>query len=244
MPLLRCAPAPMAVRVPEEVFAMTGRNLTLQLPTVALAVAAVLLGPTLAARAQDAQPLTEWRAYGGTGMPATWSISDGVIAHTPGGGDLISVAAFANFELGFEWKISPGGNSGVFYRVDEAHGAAFQSGPEYQILDNAGHADGEVPATSAASAYGLYAPARDVTRPVGTWNTARIVVRAGHVEHWLNGEMVLAYEMGSTDWQARVAASKFAAWPAYGTLPTGHIVLQDHDSPVAYRNVTIRVLPD
>lgn len=195
------------------------------------------------ALAQDAQPITAWRAYGGTGLPATWTIADGIISHVAGGGDLISVDSFRNFELSFDWRISVGGNSGVMFRADEKYGASFQSGPEYQIIDNVGHADGLVPTTSAASDYGLYAPSSDLTKPVGEWNAAKIVVSGSHVEHWLNGEMVLTYELGSPDWKARVAASKFAAWPAYGTLAEGHIVLQDHESAVEFRNVTIRRLP-
>jgi hypothetical protein len=196
--------------------------------------------PTLA---QDAQPVTAWRAYGGTGVPPTWTIADGVISHTPGGGDLISVDTFRNFELSFEWQISPGGNSGVMYRVDEKYGASFQSGPEYQILDNGGQPDGLSPVTSAASDYGLYAPSADLTKPVGQWNTAKIVANGAHVEHWLNGQMVLTYELGSPDWMARTVPSKFAAWPAYGTLPEGHIVLQDHGAVVAYRNIAVKTLP-
>lgn len=86
-------------------------------------------------------------------------------------------------------------------------------------------------------------PAADLTRPVGGWNSGRIVVDGAHIEHWLNGTKVLAYDLGSPDWTARVAASKFAAWPHYGALPSGHIDLQDHGAEVAFRNLTIRPLP-
>lgn len=196
------------------------------------------------AQAADVQSIDEWRAYRGTALPPEWTIRDGVITHTPGGGDLISVESFANVEIAFDWKISPGGNSGVFYRVDEQYGASFQSGPEYQILDNSGHPDGRLPVTAAASLYGIYPPTRDATRPVGEWNAARIVLRGDHVEHWLNGENVLSIEIGSPDWNARIPGTKFADWPAFGVLPEGHIVLQDHGSPVEYRNFTVRALPD
>lgn len=212
----------------------------------ALAALLSLFGATGMSLAQfnDARPITEWRAYGGTRIPQEWSISDGVITHTPGGGDLISVESFADVEITFDWKISPGGNSGVIYRVDEQYGGAFQSGPEYQILDNTGHADGKVAISSAASVYGLYAPAHDATRPVGEWNSARIVLQGNHVEHWLNGENVLSFEIGSADWRTRVAGSKFADWPAFGALPAGHIVLQDHGNAVEYRNIMVRTLTD
>lgn len=211
----------------------------------AFALAASLLWSGVGyAQPSGAQPITEWRAYGGVGVPNEWTIGDEVLNHTPGGGDLISVESFANVEITFDWKISPGGNSGVFYRVDEQYGASFQSGPEYQILDNAGHADGRSGISSAASVYGLYAPSSDATRPVGEWNSARIVLLGNHVEHWLNGEKVLSFELGSVDWKTRVAGSKFADWPAFGTLPTGHIVLQDHGNAVEYRNFMVLKLPD
>lgn len=210
---------------------------------IAAAAMAVMAVASNTSYAQsEAQLITEWRAYRGAGIPPQWTIADGVISHAPGGGDLISVESFDNFELSFEWKISPGGNSGVMYRVDERYGASFQSGPEYQILDNGGHSDGRVLATTAASVPFLYAPSRDATLPVGEWNAARIIVQGNHVEHWLNGEMVVSVEIGSADWNARVAASKFGAWAAFGTLPAGHIVLQDHGNSVEYRNVMVRKL--
>lgn len=206
-------------------------------------IAMLAVAPALA---DDAgfRPLTDWRAWRGTGIPPQWTIKDGVIEHQPGGGDLVSVETFHNFELSFDWRISPGGNSGVIYRSSEDFPAPYQTGAEYQILDNAGHADGKSPLTSAASTYGLYPPSADLTRPVGEWNSARIVVSGDHVEHWLNGTKVLEYEFGSPEWKQRVAQSKFAAWPEYGTVPTGHIDLQDHGNPVAYRDLMIRVLPD
>lgn len=209
----------------------------------AAALLVLAAAPSLASAADGFRPLDQWRPYGGSGpLPAQWQVAGGVITHTPGGGDIVSVESFANFELDFDWKISAGGNSGVMYRVDERYGAPFQSGPEYQLVDNAGHADGAQPITSAASCYGIVAPAADLTRPVGEWNSARIVVDGAHVEHWLNGQRVLAYELGSPDWQAAVAASKFAAWPAYGTLAQGHIDLQDHGDAVSFRNLMIKPL--
>ena len=213
----------------------------------AIAFALALLGPLapgFGLAQEDFAPLTAWRAYGGTDVPSSWRMTGNDISHSPGGGDLISVERFGDFELAFDWRIAPGGNSGVFYRVDEAAGIAHASGPEYQILDNQGHPDGQNPLTSAASAFALYAPAEDVTRPAGEWNSARILVDGTHVEHWLNGTKVLEFELGSPDWEARVADSKFADLPAYGKASEGHISLQDHGSAVDYRNFRVRALPD
>jgi hypothetical protein len=200
---------------------------------------ALLLLFSAAAPAAEPVPLTDWRALDGGEIPTTWSLAGAEIRHQPGGGDIRTAAQYGDFQLDFEWQITPGGNSGVFYRAP-AEGTL--GGPEYQILDNAGHADGQSPLTSAASAYAVYGPSEDATKPVGEWNSARIVVDGNHVEHWLNGIMVLGYELGSPDWQARVAASKFAG-TAYGTAPAGYIVLQDHGAAVAYRSMVLTPLP-
>ena len=198
-------------------------------------IAALLLVFAGVAGPAAAQAQIEWVAPDDGPLPLSWTVVDGVIEHQPGGGDIRSAAQYGDFTLDFEWRISPGGNSGVFYRAGA--GSAL-NGPEYQILDNGGHADGKSPLTSAASAYAVVAPASDVTKPVGEWNSARIVVEGLHVEHWLNGVEVLSYQLGSTAWQAAVAASKFVG-SAYGQAAEGYIVLQDHGDAVAYRNFSI-----
>ena len=202
---------------------------------------AFLIAPVSAAEV-GFEPLTQWRAYNGDGVPSTWQVSGGNISHTPGGGDLVTVETFGNFELAFDWRIELGGNSGIMYRVVESADAPHSTGPEYQILDNLGHPDGRSPLTSAASAYGLYAPREDVTRAAGDWNSGRILVDGTHVEHWLNDVKVLEFELGSDDWKARVAASKFAGFPNYGAAPEGHITLQDHGASVDFRNIRIKRL--
>ncbi|HZY69059.1 MAG TPA: DUF1080 domain-containing protein, partial [Devosia sp.] len=98
--------------------------------------------------------------------------------------------------------------------------------------------------TSAASAYGLYGPAADVSLPAGQWNSGRILVDGSHVEHWLNGTKVLEFEIGSADWAERVAGSKFAGWPDFAAAREGHITLQDHGSAVTFRNMRVRSLTE
>jgi hypothetical protein len=110
-----------------------------------------------------------------------------------------------------------------------------------QVLDDAHHRDGRDPLTSAGADYALYPAPRGVVRPAGEWNQARIVVQGDHVEHWLNGQKLLEYTLGSPDWTARVAASKFSGWKAYGKAARGHIGLQDHGDEVWYRDIKIRV---
>jgi hypothetical protein len=158
-------------------------------------------------------------------------------------GDLITDDEFGDFELALEWKVSEGGNSGIMYRVVDAHEATYQSGPEMQVLDDARHPDGRSRLTAAGAAYGLYPAPAGVVKPAGEWNQVRIVVKGGHVEHWLNGRKVVEYELWSPDWKARVANSKFAQWPSYGLAKKGHIALQDHGDRVAYRNIRVRALP-
>jgi hypothetical protein len=193
----------------------------------------------------DGSSLAQWRGYRREDAPAAWRIEDGALAFVPGtgaGGDLITRAQYDDFELVLEWRVAPGANSGIFYRATEETGRIYENATEMQVLDNSGHADGRSALTSAGSNYGLYPAERDVTRAIGEWNEVRVLARGAHVEHWLNGQRVVAFEQGGADWRARVAASKFAAWPAYGQSFAGHIGLQDHGDRVWFRNIRIRRL--
>jgi hypothetical protein len=192
----------------------------------------------------DGKTTQGWRKYKGKEVPDKWKVVDGTLVFQPkggkSGGDIVTVDQFDNFDLVLEWKISAGGNSGLIYRVSEEFPAPWQTGPEYQLLDNAKHPDGKNPLTSAGSAYAVYAPVKDVIRPVGEWNQTRLLVNGNHVEHWLNGVKVVEYELGSDDWQKRVQASKFNKFPRYGRETKGHIDLQDHGNEIAFRNIKIR----
>jgi hypothetical protein len=191
----------------------------------------------------DGQSTAGWRGWKQAAMPAGWQAVGGALTRVDAGGDIITTEPFESFELALEWKIEKGGNSGIFFHVTEEGGAMYESGPEYQVLDDSAHADGLKPETSAGSNYALHAPSQAAAKPPGEWNEARIVVNGAHVEHWLNGVKIVEYELWSDDWKARVAASKFAAWPIYGMAKTGHIALQDHGDPVAFRNIRIRPIP-
>jgi len=183
-----------------------------------------------------------WRGYKKDSLPAAWAYdaATGVLSRTRGGGDIITRQQYTDFEFELEWKVGPRGNSGIFYRAAESTNIVYENAPEMQILDNAGHRDGGNSLTSAGSNYALDAPIRDVTRPIGEWNHARLVVVGSHVEHWMNGVKLLEYELWTPEWTAKVAASKFAEWPPYGLARRGHIGLQDHGDFVAYRNIRIR----
>jgi hypothetical protein len=194
----------------------------------------------------DGKTLNGWRGFKMDRVPAGWVATKKSELHfnknKNGRGDIMTVDEFGSFELQLEWKISKGGNSGIFFWVSEDDDQSWKTGPEMQVLDNARHKDGREPKNSAGSNYALHAPIRDVTRPIGEYNNVRLVVQGTHIEHWLNGVKVVEYEIGSPDWEALVAASKFATMPKYGRNRQGHIVLQDHGDKVWYRNIRIRPL--
>jgi 3-keto-disaccharide hydrolase len=188
--------------------------------------------------------LSAFRGYETEAVPAGWTVAGNEITKSRGTGDIMTKDQFANFELELEWKIGKAGNSGIFYRATKEYDHIYWSGPEYQLLDDANASDGKNPLTSAASAYALYAPPPGVVKPADEWNTTRIVVKGSHVEHWLNGQKVVEYELWSPDWKAKVAASKFKDWPNYGLAKRGYIGIQgDHNGTLSIRNVRIRELP-
>lgn len=192
----------------------------------------------------DGESLDAWRGFRMEDVPAGWSAKDGALAFTPGvgGGTLITRDTYTGFDLRLEWRVGEAGNSGIFFGVSEDTERAFESGPEMQVLDNAGHYDGGNPLTSAGSNYGLHAPPEDVTRPVGEWNEVRIVRHGNQVVHWLNGVQIVDYEIASPEWEELVAGSKFVEWPDYGRHHDGHLGVQDHGDPVWYRNLRVRRL--
>lgn len=205
----------------------------------------------------DGRTTEGWRSTHGPDFPSMgWEVKDGLLNVTEHGGeeggnagDIVTTRKYANFELLVDFRITTGANSGIKYFVDPGlnKGAGSAVGFEYQILDDAVHPDakkGRDGDRTEASLYDLIAAAKDKpVKPVGEWNTARIVVRGAHGEHWLNGVKVLEYERLSPHFRQLVAESKFHAWPNFGELPDGYILLQDHGFPVSFRNIKIRELP-
>jgi hypothetical protein len=183
-----------------------------------------------------------WRGFLKTDFPAQgWVVQEGWLHHVAGagGGDIITRETFGDFELEFEWRIAPGGNSGVKYFIDEKRGSPV--GHEYQVIDDAAHPDAaHGPKRQTAALYDALAPVKAPTRPAGEINQSRIVVRGNHVEHWLNGQRVLEYELGSEALMAAKAASKFKGEAGWGTRFKTPILLQDHRDAVWYRNIRIR----
>lgn len=199
-----------------------------------------------------------WRAYNGEKLPSQWVIKDGALtfdtekrleSERRGGKDIIYGAEeFDNFELYLEWKLPAGGNSGVFYHLKEGYSGPPEVSPEYQLLDDAGweeinNAKLEEWQKTAAD-YAMHTPDNNVKvlKPAGEWNTTRIKFTPELVEHWLNGKKVLSFVPWSNDWKERKAAGKWKNVPDYGKFKTGYIGLQDHDSPLWFRNIKIKKL--
>jgi len=187
----------------------------------------------------DGQTTAGWRGFRQPTLPAGWQAIDGELTRVGEAGDIVTVDEFDDFELTLEWKLSPNGNSGLFYRVTEDDDVMWHTAPEYQIIDNA-YKEPLKPVQYTGANYDLHPPSRDVTKPIGTWNQTRLLVRGAHVEHWLNDVKVVEYELWTPDWERRVRQSKFKDYATYGRARRGHIGLQDHGDRAAYRNIKIR----
>ncbi|HEU4390468.1 MAG TPA: DUF1080 domain-containing protein [Blastocatellia bacterium] len=205
----------------------------------------------------DGETSSGWRGFHKSRFPAgSWSIEDGCIKRraTAGrqsqdGGDIITVDQFENFELRLEWKISPGGNSGIKYLVNESLPPTGASGigPEMQILDDDRHPDAKMGRDgnrTAGSLYDLIAPQGKLLQPVGDFNQVRLRVNGPHVEHWLNARKIVEYDLDSVRFREVIALSKFRDIPGFAQSHRGHILLQDHGDEVWFRDIKILELKD
>ena len=198
-------------------------------------------GWTLLFDGKDAS--TWWRGYKSDKLPEKWVVEEGALVRK-GGGDIITREQYESFDFSIDWKISEGGNSGLMFKVLETDGAPYVTGPEAQIQDNVKGKDPE----KAGWMYQLYPASVDTTKPAGEWNRFELKCHktpAGtyRCEHWMNGAKYVEYEIGSEEWNAKVARSKFAKMPGFGKAAKGHLCLQDHGNEVAFRNIKIRVGP-
>jgi 3-keto-disaccharide hydrolase len=196
----------------------------------------------------DGKSTTNWRGFRRDSFPdKCWTIVDGSLKTVAGCEkadqvDVITREKYRNFELELEWRVAPGANSGIIYLVSEDQEQTWRTGPEMQVLDDEKHPDGKKPSTSAGSLFDLIAPTNKVLRPVGEYNQARLVVKNGHVEHWLNGKKVLAYDLSSETLKQLIAQSKFKSFTRFALNSEGYIALQYHGDDVWFRNVRIREL--
>lgn len=219
----------------------------------------------------EGQQLDGWRAYNGDRLPPGWVVKDGVLSFDTklgmeqdytGGTDIIyGKEEFDNFELYLEWKLPEGGNSGIFYHLKEGYDSPAGVCPEYQLIDDVNYArihdltDYNTslgyenpsqlhPLQKTASDYAMYAAdeSKKLLNPVGEWNFTKILFTSEKVEYWLNGEMLVSFVPWSDDWNERKNSGKWKDYPEYGTFKTGYIGLQDHSSPIWFRNIKIKKL--
>jgi len=199
----------------------------------------------------DGSSISAWRGFHSDMFPAEgWLMERGTLRHTEGdgrggraGGDLLTRATYSNFEFETDWCLQPGGNSGIKYLVVEAHtppNARGAFGLEYQLIDDTAHPDAKQDNRKTAGVYDVAAPGPKHLHEAGQWNHLKLLVRNGEVEHWLNGEKVLAFRLDSQQFRDWVAGSKYKGDARYGASRTGHIVLQEHGSGVAFRNMKVR----
>jgi hypothetical protein len=203
----------------------------------------------------DGTTTVGWRGYNQDAFPTEgWHVDDGnLVVQETGtdeaglGGSIITEEQFDSFELTLEFKLAPVANSGVLYRVVEREGAEiWHDAPEFQVIDDQAYIDmGTIDMRTHLTGdnYDLHAAPERASRPIGEWNQVRILVDGNHVEHWLNGQQTVEYDLLSPEWETLVAKSKFAGYPGYGRAPRGHIGLQDHGHEVRYRNIKIRPRP-
>ena len=191
-----------------------------------------------------------WREYNSETLPDNWVIDDGNLKSLGTGGDIggdivYGAREFENFELYLEWKISTAGNSGILYHVQEGkkYEAPYETGPEYQLLDDMGYPDPLEDWQKLAADYAMYvAPADKPIKPAGEWNNSRIIFTTDNVTYFLNGTKVVEFIPWSEDWHKRRNEGKWKDYEDYGKSKTGLIGLQDHGSFIWFKNIKIKEL--
>jgi len=198
----------------------------------------------------DGKSLNGWHGFNKTGEVKNWTIEDSALvclgaAKDASGGDIVSDKEYENFELSWQWKVTKGGNSGVMYHVIESpkYKAPYETGPEYQMIDDIGFPEKLEEWQKTGSDYGMnLTNDKKKLMPVGEWNTSKIVFNKGHVEHWLNGEKIVEFQAWDEKWNKEKKEGKWKDYPDYGTAKKGYIALQDHGHKVYFKNIMITEL--
>jgi hypothetical protein len=196
----------------------------------------------------DGNSMDGWRSFKNK-VTNSWGVDNGVMYckkvaadKSDKRGDMITDKEYENFDLSIDWKISPQGNSGILYMVSEELNSPPLSGPEYQIIDDVNFPQKLEDWQKTGANYAMDPAPTAKPKPVGQWNTTRIVVNKGHVQHWLNGKKLLDFEMWTDEWNKKKNNGKWKDAPAYGMSKKGHISLQDHGSEAWFKNIKIKEL--
>lgn len=195
----------------------------------------------------DGESMDQWRSYLKDDLTG-WIVEDGTMKALgkggDAGGDIITLKQYESFELSLEWKISPGGNSGILFMVfeDTAFHEVYYTGPEYQLIDDLGWPEPLEDWQQTGANYAMQKANNPDIKPAGEWNTSMIKKEGIFVEHWLNGKKVLEYVLWSEDWFTQIRSGKWKDFPGYGQYRIGHIALQDHGSVAWFRNLKIKEL--
>jgi Domain of Unknown Function (DUF1080) len=202
----------------------------------------------------DGKTTAGWHSYGKTTTGDAWKVADGALYldttkkegwQTSAGGDICTADEYENFDLKIDWKIAPGGNSGIIFYINEdtaKYKYVWHTGMEMQVLDNDGHSDGKLFKHRAGDLYDLINCSKETVKPVGEWNQAEIISKDGKLDLYLNGTNVVSTTLWDDAWKNLIAKSKFKDMAAFGTFKKGHIALQDHGNTVWYKNIKIKKL--
>ena len=193
----------------------------------------------------DGKTTNVWRTY--KNLPSDgWEVTNGEIHCKQTGvehrADLITKDQYADFELAIDWKVGKSANSGIIYRANEEHPASYESGPEYQLIDDNGYTEKLEDWQKSGSDYAMHPPSKLAARPMGEYNHTVIKVKGNHVEHWLNDVKVVDFEIGTPEWFRLKEKSKWKDIKDWGQARSGYICLQDHGGGIWFKNIKIRKL--
>ena len=191
----------------------------------------------------NGQDMSQWRNFKKQDINPIWKVQDGTMTMTAKrGGDIITKEQYENFDFRLEWKISEGGNSGIFILADEQGNKIYSHAPEIQILDNEKHNDRKKPNHRSGSLYDMISSPAESHKKAGEWNQVRILLNKGHLQVWQNQVQTVDITIGAEKWNELLANSKFKSWKGFGSNKKGHIGLQDHGDVVSFKNIKIKVL--
>ncbi len=191
----------------------------------------------------DGKTTAGWRGYRAADLPEGWRVKDSALVGAGNRSHIVTTAQYDDFDLTLECMIEERGNSGIMYRVTEDADEPYQAGPEFEVQEDRAYGN-QNSNRNAGACYRLYAPRQQVTMPPDTWIKIRLLAAGSFIQHWVNGEKVVEYRIGSDDWNQRLAASQYREKPKFGRNSTGYICLQAYTGTVRFRNIKIRPLAD